>query len=170
MTSHGRITLEVASHLGLDRVRTISMNETAGLSRGEKAAATGAAISVPVGENARPSLSMCSAKSGGWQRSDWKANEPRLPIHRIHQHSMNRRRRQRFLKRALRQSTSSYAVLKGRQGRSLRRCRSWERLYIQELIHNVAVNHGGYSVFAGVGERVREGNDLYHEMAGIRRA
>src|SRR5882762_9359758 len=49
---HGRITLEVSSHVGLDRVRTISMNETAGLARGEKATATGAAISVPVGEAA----------------------------------------------------------------------------------------------------------------------
>ena len=78
---HGRITLEVASHLGLDRVRAISMNETAGLSRGEAARATGAPISVPVGEAALGRLfNVLGEAVDGKGAVDPKA--PRLPIHR----------------------------------------------------------------------------------------
>ena len=78
---HGKLTLEVASHLGLDRVRTISMNETAGLMRGEKAAATGAPISVPVGEAALGRLFnvLGDAIDG---KEPVKADAPRLSIHR----------------------------------------------------------------------------------------
>src|SRR6185437_1152076 len=79
--THGRITLEVASHVGLDRVRTISMNETAGLSRDEKAGATGAAISVPVGEAALGRLfNVLGEPVDGKGAID--ASVPRFPIHR----------------------------------------------------------------------------------------
>src|SRR5689334_25390427 len=79
--SHGPITLEVASHLGLDRVRAISMNETAGLARGEQAAATGAPISVPVGEVSLGRLfNVLGEPVDG--KGPIAASAPRLPIHR----------------------------------------------------------------------------------------
>jgi len=79
--SHGRITLEVASHLGLDRVRAISMNETAGLARGTKVSATGAPISVPVGEATLGRLfNVLGEPVDG--KGAMTADTPRLPIHR----------------------------------------------------------------------------------------
>src|ERR1700690_2896811 len=80
--THGRITLEVASHLGLDRVRTISMKETAGLARGEEVIATGAPITVPVGTSALGRLfNVLGETLDG--KADIPASEPRLPIHRM---------------------------------------------------------------------------------------
>ena len=161
---HGRITLEVAAHLGLDRVRTISMTETAGLSRGEKALATGAAISVPVGTAALGRLfNVLGEPMDG--KGAIPANEPRLPIHRQPPAFDEQTTKAEIFETGIKAIDLIVPFIKGGKIGLFGGAGVGKTVTIQELIHNVASNHGGYSVFAGVGERVREGNDLYHEMA-----
>jgi F-type H+-transporting ATPase subunit beta len=161
--SHGRIVLEVASHLGLDRVRTISMKETAGLARGEKVQATGAAISVPVGEAALGRLFNVLGEA-----IDGKGAIPesvkRLPIHRQPPSFAEQTTKAEIFETGIKAIDLVIPFLKGGKVGLFGGAGVGKTVIIQELIHNVASNHGGYSVFAGVGERVREGNDLYHEM------
>ena len=160
---HGRITLEVASHLGLDRVRAISMNETAGLARGEKAGATGAAISVPVGETVLGRLfNVLGETVDGKAPID--AKTPRLPIHRQSPSFDEQTTKAEVFETGIKAIDLMTPFLKGGKAGLFGGAGLGKTVIIQELIHNVASNHGGYSVFAGVGERVREGNDLYHEM------
>lgn len=160
---HGRITLEVASHLGLDRVRTISMTETAGLSRGEKVTATGAPISVPVGE---ASLGRLFNVLG--ETIDGKApvseNAQRLPIHRQPPVFSEQTTKTEIFETGIKAIDLIIPFIKGGKVGLFGGAGVGKTVTIQELINNVASQHGGYSVFAGVGERVREGNDLYHEM------
>jgi len=161
--AHGRITLEVAAHLGLDRVRTISMNETAGLSRGEKAAATGAPISVPVGDASLGRLfNVLGEAIDGKPAVDPKA--PRLPIHRAPPSFDEQTTKAEVFETGIKAIDLMVPFLKGGKVGLFGGAGVGKTVLIQELIHNVASEHGGYSVFAGVGERVREGNDLYHEM------
>jgi F-type H+-transporting ATPase subunit beta len=160
---HGKITLEVASHLGLDRVRTISMTETAGLSRGESATATGAAISVPVGTAALGRLfNVLGMPMDG--KGDIPASEPRLPIHRQPPAFDEQTTKAEIFETGIKAIDLIVPFIKGGKIGLFGGAGVGKTVTIQELIHNVASNHGGYSVFAGVGERVREGNDLYHEM------
>lgn len=161
---HGKLTLEVASHLGLDRVRTISMNETAGLMRGEKAAATGAPISVPVGEAALGRLFnvLGDAIDG---KEPVKADAPRLPIHRDPPPFSEQTTKAEIFETGIKAVDLIAPFVKGGKAGLFGGAGVGKTVLIQELIRNVAQEHGGYSVFAGVGERVREGNDLYHEMA-----
>ncbi len=160
---HGRITLEVSSHLGLDRVRTISMTETAGLSRGEKAGATGAAISVPVGEAALGRLfNVLGEPMDGL--GEIPASTPRLPIHRQPPAFDEQTTKAEIFETGIKSIDLITPFIKGGKVGLFGGAGVGKTVTIQELIHNVASNHGGYSVFAGVGERVREGNDLYHEM------
>jgi F-type H+-transporting ATPase subunit beta len=160
---HGRITLEVASHLGLDRVRTISMTDTAGLSRGEEAAATGAAISVPVGEAALGRLfNVLGEPVDGL--GEIPKGTPRLPIHRQPPSFDEQTTKAEIFETGIKSIDLITPFIKGGKVGLFGGAGVGKTVTIQELIHNVASNHGGYSVFAGVGERVREGNDLYHEM------
>ncbi len=160
---HGRITLEVSSHLGLDRVRTIAMTETAGLSRGEKAAATGAAISVPVGEASLGRLfNVLGETIDG--KGPVAAGTPTLPIHRQPPSFDEQTTKAEIFETGVKAIDLITPFLKGGKAGLFGGAGLGKTVIIQELIHNVASNHGGYSVFAGVGERVREGNDLYHEM------
>lgn len=160
---HGRITLEVASHIGLDRVRTISMNETAGLSRGEEAAATGAPISVPVGEAALGRLfNVLGEVIDGKEKIESGAK--RLPIHRMPPSFDEQTTKAEIFETGIKAIDLMIPFLKGGKVGLFGGAGVGKTVIIQELIHNVASHHGGYSVFAGVGERVREGNDLYHEM------
>ena len=160
---HGRITLEVASHLGLDRVRTISMNETAGLARGEKAKATGAPISVPVGDAALGRLFnvLGDAIDG---KEPIKDSAPRLPIHRMPPSFDEQTTKAEIFETGIKAVDLIAPFTKGGKAGLFGGAGVGKTVLIQELIRNVAQEHGGYSVFAGVGERVREGNDLYHEM------
>ena len=161
---HGRITLEVAAHLGLDRVRTLSLTESAGLSRGEKALATGAAISVPVGTAALGRLfNVLGEPMDG--KGAIPANEPRLPIHRQPPAFDEQTTKAEIFETGIKAIDLIVPFIKGGKIGLFGGAGVGKTVTIQELIHNVASNHGGYSVFAGVGERVREGNDLYHEMA-----
>lgn len=160
---HGPITLEVASHLGLDRVRTIAMTDTAGLARGEKAVATGAPISVPVGTAALGRLfNVLGETIDGKAALDAKV--PRLPIHRAPPAFDEQTTKAEIFETGIKAVDLIIPFLKGGKVGLFGGAGVGKTVIIQELIHNVASNHGGYSVFAGVGERVREGNDLYHEM------
>ncbi len=161
---HERIVLEVASHLGLDRVRTIAMSDTAGMTRGETAAATGASISVPVGE---ASLGRVFNVLG--EPIDGKGPVPAgtqtLPIHRMPPSFDEQTTKAEIFETGIKAIDLIIPFIKGGKVGLFGGAGVGKTVTIQELIHNVASNHGGYSVFAGVGERVREGNDLYHEMA-----
>ena len=161
--SHGKITLEVASHLGLDRVRAIALNETAGLSRGEKAMATGAPVSVPVGEAALGRLfNVLGDTIDG--KEDLTKDVARLPIHRDPPSFDEQTTKAEIFETGIKAVDLMIPFLKGGKVGLFGGAGVGKTVLIQELIHNVAKEHGGYSVFAGVGERVREGNDLYHEM------
>lgn len=161
--THGRITLEVAAHLGLDRVRTISMTETAGLSREEVVTASGAPISVPVGTEALGRLFNVLGETldGKAAISD---SSPRLPIHRQPPTFEEQTTKAEVFETGIKAVDLMVPFIKGGKVGLFGGAGVGKTVIIQELIHNVASNHGGYSVFAGVGERVREGNDLYHEM------
>lgn len=160
---HDRIVLEVASHLGLDRVRTIAMSDTAGLARKEQVTATGAPISAPVGE---PSLGRLFNVLG--DTIDGKgaipADAERLPIHRNPPSFEEQTTKAEIFETGIKAIDLIIPFIKGGKVGLFGGAGVGKTVTIQELIHNVASNHGGYSVFAGVGERVREGNDLYHEM------
>jgi len=161
--THGRITLEVASHLGLDRVRAIAMSDTAGLSRGEKAVATGAPISVPVGPNALGRLfNVLGETVDGLEPI--AEGTPRLPIHREPPRFDEQTTKAEIFETGIKAIDLIVPFIKGGKVGLFGGAGVGKTVTIQELIHNVASQHGGYSVFAGVGERVREGNDLYHEM------
>ena len=161
--THGKLTLEVASHLGMDRVRAISMNETAGLSRGEKVAATGAPISVPVGEAALGRLFNVLGDTVDGKEA-LSAKTPKLPIHRMPPSFDEQTTKAEVFETGIKAIDLIIPFLKGGKVGLFGGAGVGKTVLIQELIRNVAQEHGGYSVFAGVGERVREGNDLYHEM------
>ncbi len=161
--SHQRITLEVASHLGLDRVRTMAMQETAGLARGASVRATGSAISVPVGEGVLGRLlNVLGEPVDG--KGDIDAKFPRLPIHRDPPSFEEQTTKEEVFETGIKAIDLMVPFLKGGKVGLFGGAGVGKTVLIQELIRNVATEHGGYSVFAGVGERVREGNDLYHEM------
>ena len=159
---HKRIVLEVASHLGMDRVRTIAMSDTAGLSRGEKVSATGAPISVPVGTEALGRLFNVLGEA-----IDGKGpvnSATMLPIHRQPPTFEEQTTKAEVFETGIKAIDLMIPFIKGGKVGLFGGAGVGKTVTIQELIRNVAQEHGGYSVFAGVGERVREGNDLYHEM------
>lgn len=162
-SEHGRVVLEVASHLGLDRVRTISMTETAGLARGEKVTASGAPISVPVGTAALGRLfNVLGEAIDG--KEPMAADVARLPIHRDPPSFDEQTTKAEIFETGIKAIDLMIPFIKGGKVGLFGGAGVGKTVTIQELIRNVAQEHGGYSVFAGVGERVREGNDLYHEM------
>ncbi len=162
--THSRITLEVAAHLGLDRVRTIAMNETAGLARGETVRATGAPIKVPVGEATLGRLfNVLGEPVDG--KGPMAEDAKRLPIHRAAPAFDEQTTKAEVFETGIKAIDLIIPFLKGGKVGLFGGAGVGKTVLIQELIRNVATEHGGYSVFAGVGERVREGNDLYHEMA-----
>jgi F-type H+/Na+-transporting ATPase subunit beta len=160
---HDRIVLEVASHLGMDRVRCIAMSDTAGLSRGETVTATGAPISVPVGTAALGRLFNVLGETVDGKEAI-PASSPHLPIHRMPPSFDEQTTKAEIFETGIKAIDLMTPFLKGGKVGLFGGAGVGKTVTIQELIRNVAQEHGGYSVFAGVGERVREGNDLYHEM------
>lgn len=156
------IVLEVAQHLGGNRVRTIAMQDTAGLTRGLLVENTGAPISVPVGEKALGRLMniLGDTLDGKGEIKD----APRLPIHRKAPHFTEQATKTEVFETGIKSVDLLAPFIKGGKVGLFGGAGVGKTVLIQELIRNVATEHGGYSVFAGVGERVREGNDLYHEM------
>ncbi len=156
------ITLEVAQHLGGNRVRTIAMQDTAGMTRGLMVQNTGAPISVPVGEKALGRLmNVLGETLDGMEEIK---GAPMLPIHRKAPHFTEQSTKTEVFETGIKSVDLLAPFIKGGKVGLFGGAGVGKTVIIQELIRNIATEHGGYSVFAGVGERVREGNDLYHEM------
>lgn len=156
------ITFEVAQHIGLDRVRAIAMQNTDGLTRGMEIADTGAPISVPVGEQSLGRLFNVLGETldGGSSIAD----APRRAIHQEAPAFTEQSTKAEVFETGIKAVDLIAPFIKGGKVGLFGGAGVGKTVLIQELIRNVATEHGGYSVFAGVGERVREGNDLYHEM------
>ncbi len=157
-----KIILEVEQHLGGGVVRSVAMDSTDGLARGMEVTDTGAPISVPVGEATLGRIFNVLGEA----IDDGKALEVknRLPIHRAAPEYVKQATKVEILETGIKVIDLICPVLKGGKVGLFGGAGVGKTVVIQELIHNIASNHGGYSVFAGVGERTREGNDLYHEM------
>ncbi len=158
----GTLTLEVAQHVGLDRVRAIAMEDTQGLTRGLEVKDTGAPISVPVGEDSLGRLFNVLGVT-----LDGKGELSKTKKRAIHQSApafTDQSTATEVFETGIKSVDLLAPFIKGGKVGLFGGAGVGKTVLIQELIHNVASEHGGYSVFAGVGERVREGNDLYHEM------
>lgn len=156
------VTLEVAQHVGLDRVRTIAMQDTQGLKRDMEVIDTGAPISVPVGEQSLGRLFNVLGKTLDGGKDLGKDNQ--RAIHQEAPAFVDQSTKTEVFETGIKSVDLLAPFIKGGKVGLFGGAGVGKTVLIQELINNVATNHGGYSVFAGVGERVREGNDLYHEM------
>ena len=157
------VVLEVAQHIGLNRVRAIALSATDTLARGMEVVDTGAPVSVPVGEDALGRLfNVIGETVDGKERIADSAK--RLPIHRDAPSFAEQQTKAEVFETGIKAIDLMTPFIKGGKVGLFGGAGVGKTVLIQELIRNVATEHGGYSVFAGVGERVREGNDLYHEM------
>lgn len=156
------LVLEVEQHVGSSVVRAIAMDTTDGLARGMEVTDTGAPISVPVGVSTLGRIFNVLGEA----IDDGKAVEAKskLPIHRKAPEFVSQSTKVEILETGIKVIDLICPVLKGGKVGLFGGAGVGKTVVIQELIHNIASNHGGYSVFAGVGERTREGNDLWHEM------
>ena len=157
-----RLVVEAAQHLGDDTVRCIAMGPTDGLVRGMDALATGAAISVPVGENTLGR--MFNVLGEPIDEIDPPTGVEYNPIHRKAPSFEEQSTSAEILETGIKVVDLLCPYQKGGKIGLFGGAGVGKTVLIQELIHNIATEHGGYSVFTGVGERTREGNDLYYEM------
>jgi F-type H+-transporting ATPase subunit beta len=157
-----KLTLEVQQHLGDNWVRTVAMSSTEGLKRGIEAADTGAAISVPVGEGVMGRV-LDVTGSPVDEQGPVKADK-RYPIHRPAPPLVDQTTSPQVLTTGIKVVDLICPFLKGGKVGAFGGAGVGKTVIIMELINNIAKLHGGVSVFAGVGERTREGNDLYNEM------
>ena len=160
------ITLEVAQHLDEHTVRTIALSSTDGLKRGQSATATGAAISVPVGEQTQGRMfNVVGEPVDGKPAPTGKT----APIHRQPPSFTEQSNKAEILETGIKVLDLIAPLTKGGKAGLFAGAGVGKTVLIQELIFNIAKFHSGNSVFAGVGERTREGNDLYFEMeeAGV---
>jgi F-type H+/Na+-transporting ATPase subunit beta len=157
------LVCEVQQHLGEDRVRAVAMDTTDGLVRGMKAIDTGAPITVPVGPNSLGRLINVIGQTidGGPQIQ----SEFMWPIHRDAPKFENLSTSSEILETGIKVIDLLEPYSKGGKTGLFGGAGVGKTVVIMELIHNIAMHHGGYSVFGGVGERTREGNDLYLEMS-----
>ncbi len=156
------ITLEVAQHIGLDRVRAIAMQDTQGMTRGMSVTDTGSAIAVPVGEQSLGRLFNVLGETLDGKEALNKGEK--RAIHQDAPAFKDQSTKTEVFETGIKSVDLLAPFIKGGKVGLFGGAGVGKTVLIQELINNVATNHGGYSVFAGVGERVREGNDLYHEM------
>ena len=156
------LVVEVSQHLGDDTVRCIAMGPTDGLVRGMDAVATGSAISVPVGENTLGR--MFNVLGNPIDEIDPPAGVEYWPIHRPAPAFEEQATSQEMLETGIKVVDLLCPYQKGGKIGLFGGAGVGKTVLIQELIHNIATEHGGYSVVTGVGERTREGNDLYYEM------
>ncbi len=161
-----KIVLEVNQHTGLNEVRTIAMSSTDGLKRNQEVEDTGEPITVPVGLNVLGR--MFDVNGQPIDKMDFKA-EGRNPIHREAPKFEEQSTETEILETGVKVIDLICPFLKGGKVGLFGGAGVGKTVVIQELINNIAKAHGGYSIFAGVGERTREGNDLYQEMkeAGV---
>ena len=158
----GVLTAEVAQHLGDDTVRCIAMGPTDGLVRGAEAIATGAPITVPVGEKTLGRIFIVTGDA--IDKKPAPEGVEYLPIHRKAPSFEEQSTSTEILETGIKVVDLLCPYQKGGKTGLFGGAGVGKTVLIQELIHNIATEHGGYSVFTGVGERTREGNDLYHEM------
>ena len=157
----GKLVVEVAQHLGDDTVRCIALGPTDGLVRGMEAEATGAPISVPVGEQ---TLGRIFNVLGDPIDNKPAPKVEHMPIHRKAPTFAEQATNTEMLETGIKVVDLLCPYQKGGKIGLFGGAGVGKTVLIQELIRNIATEHGGYSVFTGVGERTREGNDLYHEM------
>ncbi len=156
------LTVEVSQHLGDDTVRCIAMGPTDGLVRGMDAEATGAPITVPVGENTLGRI--FNVLGEPIDNKPAPEVEKHFPIHRPAPTFSEQATETEMLETGIKVVDLLCPYQKGGKIGLFGGAGVGKTVLIQELIRNIATEHGGYSVFTGVGERTREGNDLYHEM------
>ncbi|EHP1446839.1 F0F1 ATP synthase subunit beta [Campylobacter jejuni] len=157
-----KLVLEVAAHLGDNRVRTIAMDMTDGLVRGLKAEALGAPISVPIGEKV---LGRIFNVTGDLiDEGEEISFDKKWAIHRDPPAFEDQSTKSEIFETGIKVVDLLAPYAKGGKVGLFGGAGVGKTVIIMELIHNVAFKHSGYSVFAGVGERTREGNDLYNEM------
>ena len=161
-TNGEELVVEVAQHLGDDTVRCIAMGPTDGLIRGMAAKALGGPISVPVGENTLGRI--FNVLGEPIDNKPAPEGVERYPIHRQAPSFEEQSTSTEVLETGIKVVDLLCPYQKGGKIGLFGGAGVGKTVLIQELIRNIATEHGGYSVFTGVGERTREGNDLYHEM------
>ena len=157
-----RLVLEVAAHLGDNRVRTIAMDMSEGLTRGLEATALGAPISVPVGEKVLGRI--FNVVGDLIDEGEGVEFDKKWSIHRDPPPFEEQSTKSEIFETGIKVVDLLAPYAKGGKVGLFGGAGVGKTVIIMERIHNVAFKHSGYSVFAGVGERTREGNDLYHEM------
>jgi F-type H+-transporting ATPase subunit beta len=157
-----RLVLEVAQHLGESTVRTVAMDATEGLVRGQKVADLGSPISVPVGDETLGRIMNVIGEPV--DEAGPILTEARRAIHQPAPPFVDQATESQVLVTGIKVVDLLAPYARGGKIGLFGGAGVGKTVIIQELINNVAKKHGGYSVFAGVGERTREGNDLYHEM------
>ncbi len=162
MNGDNRLVLEVAQHLGQNTVRTIAMDSSEGLVRGQKVTDTGAAISVPVGDGTLGRIMNVIGEAV--DEAGPIEHKTRRAIHQEAPPFTDQSTESEILVTGIKVVDLLCPYAKGGKIGLFGGAGVGKTVLIQELINNIAKVHGGYSVFAGVGERTREGNDLYHEM------
>ena len=162
-TTGDELVVEVAQHLGDDTVRCIAMGPTDGLVRGMEAVATGGPITVPVGENTLGRI--FNVLGEPIDNKPAPENVKRYPIHRQAPSFEEQSTSTEMLETGIKVVDLLCPYQKGGKIGLFGGAGVGKTVLIQELIRNIATEHGGFSVFTGVGERTREGNDLYHEMS-----
>ncbi|MCH8924660.1 MAG: F0F1 ATP synthase subunit beta [Proteobacteria bacterium] len=161
--NHGnRLVLEVAQHLGENTVRTIAMDSTEGMVRGQEVVDTGSPITMPVGPKTLGRILNVIGEPVD-ERGPVET-EMRLPIHRPAPAYVDQSTETEILVTGIKVVDLLAPYVRGGKIGLFGGAGVGKTVIIMELINNIAKAHGGYSVFAGVGERTREGNDLYHEM------
>ncbi|MBT6146506.1 MAG: F0F1 ATP synthase subunit beta, partial [Gemmatimonadetes bacterium] len=161
--TEGRLVLEVQQHLGESLVRCVAMDSTDGLARGARVADTGGPITVPVGEAALGRLfNVIGEPVDG--KGPVPEDTPRLPLHRDPPSHMDQVTSDDMLETGIKVMDLFCPFARGGKLGLFGGAGVGKTVILTELINNVASGHGGYSVFAGVGERTREGNDLLGEL------
>jgi F-type H+/Na+-transporting ATPase subunit beta len=155
------LTLEVAQHLSESSVRAISLGSTDGLARGTEVTDTGAPISVPIGDETLGRMFNVTGEPIDNKGGTFKNT---APIHRTPPPLADQSPSVEILETGIKVIDLICPIVKGGKAGLFAGAGVGKTVLIQELINNIAKFHSGYSVFAGVGERTREGNDLYHEM------
>ncbi|MBZ0156773.1 MAG: F0F1 ATP synthase subunit beta [Alphaproteobacteria bacterium] len=156
------ITLEVASHLGENKVRTIAMQTTDGVVRGMKVRDTGLPISIPVGKATLGRI--MNVVGDPYDKLGPIETEEKLPIHRPAPDFIDQEPVSQVFETGVKVFDLLVPFVRGGKMGMFGGAGVGKTVVIMEMIHNIALKHGGVSVFAGVGERTREGNDLYREM------
>ena len=158
----GKLVLEVQQHLGSERVRTVAMGSTDGIKRGLEVVGTGKPITVPVGESTLGR--MFDVLGNPIDEKGEVSLDKTLPIHRPAPKFTDQSTKVEVFETGIKVIDLICPFMKGGKVGLFGGAGVGKTVIIQELIHNIASQHGGFSVFAGVGERTREGNDLYREM------